>query len=112
MDSDTPKAGRAIKSGQPGASDAGKEPSGALGINDKSPKININEDDDSERKAVDRGTGTGAAMNNLNEKDADSGTGSAQRGNRAGVPDADTGTISGGTMTSSGIDDSGTGSEK
>lgn len=110
--SDTPKAGRAIKSGQPGASDAGKEPSGALGINDKSPKIDINEDDDQERKSVDRGTGTGAAMNNLNEKDVDAGTGSARRGNRAGMPDADTGTISGGTMTSSGIDDAGTGPEK
>jgi hypothetical protein len=110
--SDTPKAGRAIKSGDIGASDAGKKPSGALGINDKSPKVDINEDDDLERKAVDRGTGTGAAMNNLNEKDVDAGTGSSRRGNRAGMPDEDTGTISGGTMTSSGIDDSGTGPEK
>jgi hypothetical protein len=110
--SDIPKAGKAIKSGEPGASDAGKEPSGALGINDKSPKIAIDEDDDKERKAVDRGTGTGAAMNNLNEKDADTGTGSARRGNRAGMPDEDSGTISGGTMTSTGIDDAGLGPEK
>ncbi|MDO1445160.1 hypothetical protein Q0590_02805 [Rhodocytophaga aerolata] len=110
--SDIPKAGKAIKSGEPGASDAGKEPSGALGINDKSPKTAITEDDDQERKAVDRGTGTGAAMNNLNEEDADTGTGSARRGNRAGMPDEDSGTISGGTMTSTGIDDAGLGPEK
>lgn len=107
-----PKAGKAIKSGDIGASDAGKKPSGALGINDKSPKIDINEDDDLERKAVDKGTGTGAAMNNINIADVDAGTGSAQRGNQAGVPDEDPGKISGGTMTSTGVDDAGLGTEK
>ncbi len=109
---DTPKAGRAIKSGDIGASDAGKKPSGALGINDKSPKIEINEDDDLERKAVDKGTGTGAAMNNINIADVDAGTGSARRGNQAEMPDEDTGKISGGTMTSTGIDDAALGPEK